>query len=60
MDKDIQLVTDLDLLSKIWTDRPQLPDAAIYEHPAEFVDTTVAEKLAQVRAQIQQNKQMFI
>ena len=56
LDKDIQLVTDLDLLSKIWTDRPQLPDAAIYEHPAEFVDTTVAEKLAQVRAQIQQKQ----
>lgn len=56
LDKDIQLVTESDLLSKIWTDRPQLPDAAIYEHPAEFVDTTVAEKLAQVRAQIQQKQ----
>lgn len=41
LDKGIELVTQLDILSKIWTDRPSLPTALIYEHPAEFVDTAL-------------------
>ena len=48
-DKGIELVTTLDLLAKIWSDRPSLPTDAIYEHPAQFVDTTAADKLAKVR-----------
>ena len=48
-DKGIELVTTLDLLAKIWSDRPSLPTDAIYEHPAQFVDSTAADKLAKVR-----------
>ncbi|MDO4894782.1 MAG: aminopeptidase P family protein [Moraxella sp.] len=47
--KDIKLVTDLDLLAQIWQDRPTLPAEPIYAHPAQFVDTSIAQKLAQVR-----------
>ncbi|OOR84105.1 aminopeptidase P family protein [Moraxella canis] len=56
LDKGIELVTQLDILSKIWTDRPSLPTALIYEHPAEFVDTSALDKLKQVRAQMQQKQ----
>jgi Xaa-Pro aminopeptidase len=30
-DRDIELETDLDLISEIWTDRPEMPKAAIVE-----------------------------
>ncbi|WP_162816858.1 M24B family metallopeptidase, partial [Moraxella canis] len=56
LDKGIELVTQLDILSKIWTDRPSLPTAPIYEHPAEFVDTSALDKLKQVRTQMQQKQ----
>lgn len=53
-DKNIELVLDLDLLGEIWQDRDALPSAAIYAHPAQFVDTTAAQKLSQVRALMQE------
>ena len=56
LDKGIELVTQLDILSKIWTDRPSLPTAPVYEHSAEFVDTSALDKLKQVRAQMQQKQ----
>lgn len=50
----IQLITHLDILSQIWLDRPSLPCAAIYEHSAQFVDTSAKQKLAKVRAAMAQ------
>lgn len=47
--KNIRLRTDLDLPAQVWHDRPALPEAAVYLHPAEFVSETAAEKLARVR-----------
>ncbi|WP_066802866.1 aminopeptidase P family protein [Moraxella oblonga] len=46
---DIGLVTNFDILASIWQDRPSLPNATIYVHDDEFVDTNTAAKLAQVR-----------
>ncbi len=48
----ITLRTDLDLLETVWDDRPGLPEAAIYEHPAEYAPVSRAEKLACVRAEM--------
>ncbi|GGP24624.1 aminopeptidase P family protein [Silvimonas amylolytica] len=45
----IKLDTDKDLLSEIWSDRPTLPQAAVYEHLAPYAAVTRATKLAQVR-----------
>lgn len=45
----ITLVTDQDVLSCLWTDRPALPTAKIEVHDAKFVDTDIATKLAKVR-----------
>ncbi|MGH8153031.1 MAG: aminopeptidase P family protein [Rhodanobacteraceae bacterium] len=43
-----------DLPDTIWTDRPPLPHAAIYEHPIEYAIHSRAEKLADVRKAIAQ------
>ncbi|MGE5160808.1 MAG: aminopeptidase P family protein [Betaproteobacteria bacterium] len=47
----IDLVTDNDLLNDVWTERPALPTAAVYEHVAPFAPTPRAAKLAAVRAE---------
>ena len=46
---DITLITDRDVLTDIWTDRPALPTAKLYEHNAQFVSQSAASKLAAVR-----------
>lgn len=48
----IELVTNLDILADIWGDRPSLPNAPIYVHDEQFVDTDTATKLAEVRAKM--------
>jgi Xaa-Pro aminopeptidase len=48
----VTLRTDLDLLETVWTDRPGLPEAPVYEHPAEYVPVKRGEKLARLRAEI--------
>ena len=46
---DMRLRTDLDLLDRIWPDRPALPSQPVYEHRAPHATTPRAAKLAQVR-----------
>jgi Xaa-Pro aminopeptidase len=41
--------TDLDLFSEVWTDRPALPQAPVYEHAAPQAPLGRAGKLALVR-----------
>lgn len=47
---DITLITERDVLTAIWTDRPALPAAQLYRHDAPFVAQSAAAKLAAVRA----------
>ncbi|MDB5936474.1 MAG: Xaa-Pro aminopeptidase, partial [Massilia sp.] len=49
-ERGISLRTDLDLLDEVWSDRPSLPAAPVFEHEAPYASTTRAAKLAQVRA----------
>ncbi|MDO4699900.1 MAG: aminopeptidase P family protein [Moraxella sp.] len=46
---NIHLMTNIDLLGQLWTERPPLPTAKIVVHDPAFVDTTTNEKLAKVR-----------
>ncbi|HEY9104645.1 aminopeptidase P family protein [Chitinimonas sp.] len=50
--KGVKLRTELDLLEKVWADRPGLPAAAIYQHEAPHAIVNRAEKLALVRAEM--------
>ncbi len=44
------LRTDLDLLGRVWRDRPALPNAPVYEHAAPFATVPRAEKIARLRS----------
>src|SRR5579885_1171817 len=46
--RGVQLVEE-DLPSSIWSDRPPLPNAPVWEHPLEYAVRTRAEKLAAAR-----------
>ena len=46
---DITLITERDVLTDIWADRPALPTAKLYAHDAQFVAQSAASKLAAVR-----------
>ncbi|MDE4455359.1 aminopeptidase P family protein [Psychrobacter sp. DAB_AL62B] len=47
---DITLITERDLLTEVWTDRPALPSASLYAHDEQFIAQSASEKLAAVRA----------
>lgn len=47
---DITLITERDVLTEIWSDRPALPTASLYQHDAQFVAQSATSKLAAVRA----------
>jgi Xaa-Pro aminopeptidase len=49
-----RLETGVDLLGLAWPDRPGLPTAAIYEHLAPHAATTRTDKLAALRAAMQE------
>jgi Xaa-Pro aminopeptidase len=46
----IALRPDLDLVSRIWADRPAPPDTPVFEHPIEYAITPRREKLDALRA----------
>ncbi|GAF53335.1 aminopeptidase P family protein [Psychrobacter sp. JCM 18900] len=47
---DITLITERDVLTEIWTDRPALPAAKLYAHDEQFLAQSATSKLADVRA----------
>ncbi len=48
-DKKIELDCGVDLVEKIWTGRPPLPQGPVFEHDMKFAGATRLEKLARVR-----------
>ncbi|ABE76050.1 aminopeptidase P family protein [Psychrobacter cryohalolentis] len=46
---DITLITERDLLTEVWTDRPALPAASLYVHDAQFLAQSAIDKLVAVR-----------
>ncbi len=48
------LRTDVDLVSEVWTDRPKMPDGAIFEHGLEYVAFSRQEKIAQIRERLKE------
>jgi len=51
--KNIKLNTGIDLLDDVWTDRPPLPTAPVYEHTPPFASVSRADKLAATRSAMQ-------
>ncbi len=50
---DITLITERDVLTSVWTDRPALPNAKLYAHNEQFLAQSATSKLAAVRAGMQ-------
>ena len=48
------LRTDIDLLKEVWSDRPALPNAPIYQHLPPQATVSRGEKLAQLREALQE------
>ena len=55
-DKAITLEGSHDLLNGIWHGRPPLPTAPVFLHPIEYAGKSLEEKLAEVRALLEQRK----
>ncbi|MEM1119525.1 MAG: aminopeptidase P family protein, partial [Bacteroidota bacterium] len=44
-----EIITDLDLIKEIWTDRPALPEYPIFEHDVKYAGQDRGTKLATIR-----------
>ncbi len=51
---DITLITERDVLVEVWSERPALPAAKLYQHDAQFVAQSATDKLAAVRSGMQE------
>jgi len=52
--KGIDILTNLDLITDIWNDRPAIPDSPVYALPAHYAGLDRTQKLAQIRKQTTQ------
>ena len=50
--KDIQINSDLDLISEIWKDRPSLPESPIFELAKKYAGESREKKLSHIRKQM--------
>jgi Xaa-Pro aminopeptidase len=55
----IDLITDSDLISPIWKDRPSLLNNEIFEHDVQFTGRTRKQKLSDIRAKMKEKKADF-
>ena len=47
--KDIAVESGKDLVSRVWTDRPAMPESETFVYPQQYAGKTVSQKLADVR-----------
>ena len=50
----MSLRTDIDIISTVWTERPELPDGVVFEHTLEYVAISRTEKIEQVREKLKE------
>lgn len=50
--RSVNYLTDCDLISGIWTDRPEMAGAAAWDHPVRFSGKDRSSKLSEVREQM--------
>lgn len=54
--KQIDVVTNEDLIGQIWTDRPALPTDLVIDHNVSFAGSSRVDKIAAVRAEMERLK----
>lgn len=47
--RSVRFVTDLDLFTKLWTDRPVIPESVVRDHSIKYSGKDRSQKLAEVR-----------
>ncbi len=52
-EKEIQLVTQGDLVGPIWQDRPAPPSGAVFSHEIQFTGRSAADKIREVRSRME-------
>ena len=58
---NLNLVTDEDLVRRIWTDRPPVPNAPVYEHKTEYAGETWQDRLTRLAAWVsEQNLDHYV
>jgi len=57
--KNIQLKTDIDLISPLWKHRPPLPAQPIYEHPAAYTGLSRMDKITIIRNEMNAKGVMY-
>ncbi len=50
--RGLELVTELDLVSRIWQDRPAMPDSPAFDFPAAFSGETRKDRLERIRKRL--------
>jgi Xaa-Pro aminopeptidase len=55
-ERNIRLVTDLDLITRIWKDRPTQPTASAFLHDIEYAGQSTKEKLIAIRAAMREKE----
>lgn len=51
-EKNIQQIAELDLIDRVWQDRPSLPLDSVFIHDIKYAGKTRSEKLAEIRAEM--------
>jgi len=59
-DADLNLATEYDLIDRIWSDRPALPDSPIFEHPLTYQPHSRAERISLLQKHIREQNADFI
>lgn len=54
--KNITLKIKIDLISGLWTDRPEVPSTPIFRHDVAYAGRSAQDKLAEIRQIMQSNK----
>lgn len=50
--KKIQVVTELDFISEMWNDRPEIPKAPVFVHDVKFAGKSRVEKVQSIRKEM--------
>ena len=48
--KQLHMMTDIDFVDRIWTDRPAMPDSQTFLYDVKYAGKSVADKLAEIQA----------
>ncbi|MCH5222141.1 MAG: aminopeptidase P family protein [Muribaculaceae bacterium] len=56
----IELVTDFDVIDRIWLDRPALPDGKIFIHDLKYAGETAKDKIAKILADSKGASAVFV